>query len=523
MGAAQVLEPAASKQGERFFSNVLWNWSQVAVTLFSAIILSRYIIRKLGPEGYGLWQLSYSMIGYYNLLDLGFRSAVVFYSARYRTRGEYSALNEMLSTLLVYFSAVAIVLIAVSALVSREAYRFFPVSAVYRDDFAKLVFIIGVSISTAIVFNVFSGLVEGFQRFDLANQIRIVSFVVRYFGCALLLYFGYGLVAMGLIAFISVMLLNGLYIVISRRVFPEMRLSFRLVNRQAWMRTASYGVHTFVAGMANTTLEQSPSLVIGHLRGGAAVGFYNLPLRILQYAADAVSRVGIVVAAQAAEFTARARLDLVAKLAIYANRYCFTLYAPLAIVVLVYGRELIQLWVGAAFVTNSAPLLPIFLAGTAFAMAGQFSSSTVLFGMGKHRGYAYALLSEACLNIVGMIVIMPRFGLVGAAVVAAVLMIAVRGIITPWLACRQLDFPFLRYLRLIFERPLLIAIPILLLTYWCKLKLWPGTNWIQLISVSVLVGTVYWAAAYMICLEPEHRLLLLKWVSARRLRNVTAG
>src|SRR5579872_4972062 len=113
MGAAQVLEPAASKQGERFFSNVLWNWSQVAVTLFSAIILSRYIIRKLGPEGYGLWQLSYSMIGYYNLLDLGFRSAVVFYSARYRTRGEYSALNEMLSTLLVYFSAVAIVLIAV--------------------------------------------------------------------------------------------------------------------------------------------------------------------------------------------------------------------------------------------------------------------------------------------------------------------------------------------------------------------------------------------------------------------------
>ena len=119
----QVLEPAGSNRGARFFRNVLWNWSHVAVTLFSAVILSRFIIRKLGAEGYGLWQLSYSMIGYYGLLDLGFRSAVVFYSARHRALKEYEELNELISTLVVYFSVVAVVLIGISALVAGQAYR----------------------------------------------------------------------------------------------------------------------------------------------------------------------------------------------------------------------------------------------------------------------------------------------------------------------------------------------------------------------------------------------------------------
>src|SRR6202165_4124603 len=273
----QVLEPARSNRGERFFRNVLWNWSHVAFTLFSAVILSRFIIRKLGAEGYGLWQLSYSMIGYYGLLDLGFRSAVIFYSARHRALQEYDALNELITTLVVYFSVVAAVLIGISALVAGQGDWFFLVSPRYRDDFSHLVLIIGISISSGIVFNVYSGLVEGFQRFDLANRIRIVSFVIRYFGCALLLYLGYGLVAMGLIALISQLVLNVLYIVISKHIFPELRFSFRLVNWQAWRRTAAYGVHTFSASVANTSLEQSPSLIIGHLRGAAFVGYYNLP------------------------------------------------------------------------------------------------------------------------------------------------------------------------------------------------------------------------------------------------------
>jgi O-antigen/teichoic acid export membrane protein len=275
-----------------------------------------------------------------------------------------------------------------------------------------------------------------------------------------------------------------------------------------WKQTAAYGVNAFVASMANTSLEQSPSIVIGRMQGAASVGYYNLPLRILMYAADAVSRVGIVASAQAAEFSAKGRFEAVAKLGIYANRYCFTLYAPLAMVVLVYGRELIQLWVGREYVLNSAPLLPVMVIGTAFTTAGQFTSSSLLFGMGKHRDYAYFLLAEAAANIAGLILVIPRYGLMGAAVVAVSLMTLIRGIITPWLVCRQLHFPYFLYMRSIFFRPLITALPVLALLYWLKWNVWPGTSWLQLIAVSGIAGILYYGAAYFSCLEDEHKSLL---------------
>ena len=63
----------------QFIVNVLWNWSAVAVTIFSALILSPFIIRRLGDENYGLWALTVSLAEYYWIMDLGFRSATLKY------------------------------------------------------------------------------------------------------------------------------------------------------------------------------------------------------------------------------------------------------------------------------------------------------------------------------------------------------------------------------------------------------------------------------------------------------------
>jgi O-antigen/teichoic acid export membrane protein len=39
-------------RGDRFVFSLLWNWVGVAASLFAGILLSPYLIRKLGPEGY---------------------------------------------------------------------------------------------------------------------------------------------------------------------------------------------------------------------------------------------------------------------------------------------------------------------------------------------------------------------------------------------------------------------------------------------------------------------------------------
>src|ERR1700722_2509859 len=95
---------------KRFAVNVLWNWLGVLVSLASGILLSPYLIRKLGADGYGIWALAFSVIQYYWLLDLGFRSATVKFVAHYSATGETDRIREVLNTGLVYSSIIALVI-----------------------------------------------------------------------------------------------------------------------------------------------------------------------------------------------------------------------------------------------------------------------------------------------------------------------------------------------------------------------------------------------------------------------------
>jgi O-antigen/teichoic acid export membrane protein len=171
--------------------------------------------------------------------------------------------------------------------------------------------------------------------------------------------------------------------------------------------------------------------------------------------------------------------------------------------------------VGPSFASFSAPLLPILLAGTVIGLAAQFNSSTILFGLAQHQKYAYGLLAEALGNFGLSLLVIPRYGILGAAWVSAILMIAVRGLYTPWLLCRVLKTDMAEYMGSIFVRPVLTALPVLLLTWWCKQSLLPGSTLIQLAVVAFGVAALYWTLAFFSCLEPGHRVVLRDWVAAK--------
>jgi O-antigen/teichoic acid export membrane protein len=513
--AAAEDEQKMAGRGERFFVNVLWSWAGVGVSLFTGIFLARYIIQKLGADGYGIWSLTFSIIGYYGLFDLGFRSAVVHYSAYHLARGEHGKINELINTTLAYLFGASAFLIAGSMALSRHAPGLFNIAPEFQSDFAWLVLIVGISISLGLTMNVFTGAVEGFQRFNYSSRIQIIVQGIRSGGVALMLALGYGLVAMGLWALCSLLVQYALYFFGFWRLFPALRFSPGLVKRSMLKQTARYGMHTLVASTSAQSIDQTPSLLIARMLGTAELAYFNLPFRLTQYAADAVTRVGLVASPQATEYYAQRRLDMVAKLGIFANRYCFIFYLPLALMLLVYGQEIVRLWINEEFALRSGPLMPILAVGTAITYAGQFSSSAILFGMAKHRALAYGLLTEALMGIAALLLVLPRYGILGGAMALAVMMIAVRGMYVPMLVCRTLKFPFHKYMASIYGRPLAIALAVWALLAWLKAEVWPGDTWLDLMAASLVCGITFLGIAFFLAVEPEHRAIM--WRAADRL------
>ncbi len=519
---SKTAKQTASKRGERFLTNVFWSWLGVAVNIFAGLLLSPYIIRKLGAEGYGLWALLFSTVGYYTLLDLGFRSAAVRYSAYFWGKEESDKLNEVINTALVYFLGVSLILLAVTLYLFRSVYRFFQISPTYQHDFSLLILMVGTTWSFSLIFSLFGGCLEGVQRFDVSNRVWMVILALRSVGSAVLLFLGYGLLAVGVMAAISQLVGFALYFIGLQKVFPSLRFSPVFFKISVFKEMAGYGLHSFLANAGYMMLDYTAPLLVGHFLPVAYVGYYNLPVRLLQYTADAADRAGLVTTASAAELQAKGKSEALTRLAIFANRYCFALYMPLTILLLIYGREILQAWVGASFASYSAPLLPILLLGVAVAVAGQFNSSTILFGLAQHKWYAYGLLFEALGSTLAMTVVIPKFGIFGAACVASLFMLLIRGLYTPWLVCRSLSFRLVAYLSAIYGRPLLTALPVAAIALWCKMHGLSGRNLTELLAIAATLALLYLGIAFFTCMEPAHRALLLEWVAKRwnpRIRN----
>ena len=254
-------------------------------------------------------------------------------------------------------------------------------------------------------------------------------------------------------------------------------------------------------------LNQGGPLMVGHYLSESAVGFYLLPTKFLEQAIDAVSRIGMVTRSSAAELSVTARRDATISLGIYSNRYSLTLFMPLACYLLVYGRDLILRWFTPEMAERSAPLLPIFILSYGLVLAAQFNSSSLLFGVNRHGAYARGLICEAVFYIAALSWAVPRYGIWGAAWVSAISMIAVRGIYTPWLVSRALDYSFLSYMSGIYVRPLLVGIPVVALAKLLKQTVLPGRNMPELILAAMTCAGAYLLIAVFACIAPSHRVL----------------
>ena len=82
-GSVQQLAKFMKFDKRQILRNVGSSWFALGVNVLVGIFLSPYILHRLGDDAFGLWILIFSVTGYYGLFDLGIRSSIVRYVAKY--------------------------------------------------------------------------------------------------------------------------------------------------------------------------------------------------------------------------------------------------------------------------------------------------------------------------------------------------------------------------------------------------------------------------------------------------------
>jgi O-antigen/teichoic acid export membrane protein len=450
------------------FKNVGSSWFALGINVLTGIFLSPYILHHLGDEAFGLWVLIFSVTGYYGLFDLGIRSSIIRYVAKYSTVAEHDELNRLINTALFSYSGIGTVALLITVALSFNVASIFRISGNSIQEARWLFLMVGASVALGFPLGVFGGILEGLQRFYVLNITSVGATAMRALLIVIALHYGYGLLTVTLITVALPLLTSLINAVIVLRALP-LRFGPQHLSRESLRRIASYSGTTFIIIVATRLRFKTDALVIGTFLSSAAITYFTIGSRLVDYAGEVVSGLAQLFVPMSSKSDATGDLAGLRKIFVAGNRACALIIFPIAALLIILGKSLIEAWVGARYVATSYPVLLILVVPYTLMLA-QSASTRVLFGMAKHRTLAIVILLEGAANLMLSILLVRPFGILGDAVGTAIPLACTTLVFLPRHLCRVLNLRIGVYLREAFLLPLMLCAPLvavlLLMRHW---------------------------------------------------------
>lgn len=438
--------------------NVGSSWFALGVNVVVGIFLSPYILHRLGDEAFGLWILIFSVTGYYGLFDLGIRSSIVRYVARYSATDQQEELNGLVNTAMFSYSGIGVLTMVFTLIATYYLTSILRIPADFVATARWMLLIVGTSVSLGFPVGVFGGILEGLQRFYLLNFINIGSTLVRALLIVMALRRGGGLLTIAVIT-VTLPLLGGLVNAIAVFRHLKIRLAARYVSRSSFRRIASYSGTTFLIIMGARLRFKTDALVIGTFVSAAAITYFTIGARLIDYASEVVSSLAQIFLPMSSHSQAKGDLEGLRKIFVVGNRACAFIIFPIAAVLTILGKSVIEAWVGPKYVATSYPVMLILLYPTALMLA-QSASGRTLWGMAKHRTWAWVVLIEGVSNLILSVILVRPYGILGDAIGTAIPLTCSMILFLPRHLCGLLGIKLRTYLYRAFVLPLVLCIPL---------------------------------------------------------------
>lgn len=358
---SEVSTRIVSVNGPSLARNTMFNFAGQVLPLLAGVALIPYIVRGLGPDRFGMLGIVWVVFGYFSVVDLGLGRATTKFMAQWLAEGELHRVAEMvwnsLALQVLLGVAGAILIVAFTPLLVERVLKT-PASLVGE---ARLTFyILAGALPTVLAMNGLRAVLEGAQRFDIANLLRIPSSMLAFAIPALAVAAGLhlpGIVLWMAISRVGFTLAHGCFCL---RVLPCLNaVPLRLGTI---LPLLSFGGWVTAANLINPILLSMDRFLIGSLISVAMVGYYTAPF-------EAVTKLWMIPASlmttvyPACSALGHQRLYDLQRIYSRSIKYIFCTLAPVSLTLVIFARPLIGLWLGPGFVEKSAVPLQLLATG----------------------------------------------------------------------------------------------------------------------------------------------------------------
>jgi O-antigen/teichoic acid export membrane protein len=449
--------------------NVGSNWVVNLGTMVVAYVLTPFLIRVLGNEGYGVWMLIMSITGYLGLLILGVPMASVRYLAEDVAEGDRQKVNETIGSCLGLYGFMGAAALIVGAGLLVFFFRRYGIPPAWEID-GRLAFgVVVLYVSIGFVGILPEGIMMAHHDFVVRNIVVLSVLVLRVVLTLVLLS---SVPSLALLACIQVGCLTVDFWTswfLIRRRYNGVRISLKDFDRAVVRRIFSFSLFVLMLNLGGLLSFQTDSMVIGAFLDVNQIPFYTVANSFLVYLIGFIAAIASVLMPIATKLKTEGKTDGLKEIFLKWSKISFSLTLLPGLFLLVLGPRFIAWWISPTFERPAGVVLQILMLSGLVFLPVRAVVQPILMGLGRVGVPTFAFLGAGVLNLALSVVLVKRLGLAGVAIGTAI-PTALVSLVMLVFACVVLGISLLAYARYVILRASLGAMPLLALLLWFRFE-----------------------------------------------------
>lgn len=260
---------------------VILQYAQMALSIIISLLYTPIMLRILGKNEYGIYNLASSIISYLSLLSLGFGASYLRFYSRYRKDNDNDSIKRMNGLYITVFSLMGIIALIGGLILAQNAQIFYNETYTAQEiDIARILMsFLAINLAISFPASVFTSYVTAQEKFIFQKVLNLGKTVISPLVNIIFLYLGYGSIGMVISTTVLSIILDVINVFYCFTKL-KMQISFRNPNFGLLKEIFIFSLFIAMNQIIDQINWQTDKVILGKVVNGGAVAVYAVGAQI---------------------------------------------------------------------------------------------------------------------------------------------------------------------------------------------------------------------------------------------------
>lgn len=385
-----------------------------------SIIYTPIMLHHLGQSEYGLFSLAGSVVAYFGVLNFGLGSAVIRYTARFKSLEDEARCSNLYGTFCILYTSLSFIALILGTMFTFYSNYLFSYS-LSGNEIDKLKVIMGIlviNISIGIACDVFNAIVQAHERFVFQKVISIAGVILNPLLVLPFLLAGYGSVSMVIISTLLNLIIVFTNIYYCFRVL-KIKITFKKFDRNLFREIIVFSSYLFLNLIIEKIYWSTDQIILGIFSGTIAVSIYTIGSSFSGYFSGFSAAISNVFLSKVSGMVSKEAADKeISDLFIKIGRIQYIIISFALSGFIVFGQTFINLWVGKEY--SDAFIIALIIVIPMVIPLIQGMGGIILQAKNMHKFRSIVYFVIAIVNVALSLIFVQWWGAVGCALATGI-------------------------------------------------------------------------------------------------------